>query len=92
MGEFWYEKTILEDGKIHFHRVSDAEMEARRNPPLVEKPDDIVRIEYHCCGCGEDFSHGHPSREGDVTQEDVARHFMKCGKGVDYKFIRRHQL
>lgn len=92
MGESWYERSIREDGKIHFHRMSETEMEKRRNPPQEEKPDDIVRIDYHCCGCGEDFTHGLPRRDGDVTQADVARHFMKCGKGVDYRYVRRHEV
>ena len=88
MGKHKYKKTIREDGYIHFTRLP-------KNPPEIPRadlPDDIVRISYKCCGCEDEFEQNIPHQKGDASQVDVAAHFMKCGKGVDYKYIRRRDL
>ena len=92
MGEHIYDKTILEDGSTHLHRLPKNYFEEKYNPPQEEKPDDIVRIEYHCCGCGSDFMQNIPSEKGDATMSEVYLHFDKCGKGVDWKPIKRDQI
>lgn len=92
MGENLFEKTILEDGSIHLHRLPKNYFEEKYNPPHEEKPGDIVRIQYHCCGCGSDFVQNIPAQEGDATQVEVYLHFEKCGKGVDWKPITRNQI
>ena len=92
MGKHWYDKTILEDGAVHLHRMSEAEMEERLNPPREDKPDDIVRIDYHCCGCGADFVQNIPLEKGDASMGEVYLHFEKCGKGVDWRPVKRHQV
>ena len=88
MGKHKYKKTIREDGYIHFSRLPENPQEI----PRADLPDDIVRISYKCCGCEDEFEQNIPHQKGDVTQVEVASHFMNCGKGVDYKYIRRRDL
>ena len=88
MGKHKYKKSIGEDGNIHFSRLP-------KHPPAIPRkdlPEDVVRISYRCCGCEEEFDQNIPHHKGDATNEEVAGHFMKCNKGVDYKYIRRRDL
>ena len=92
MGDNLFEKTILKELSTHLHRLPKNYFDEKYNPPLEEKPDDIVRIEYHCCGCGSDFMQNTPPDKGDATITEVYLHFEKCGKGVDWKPIKRDQI
>ncbi|MBL7046558.1 MAG: hypothetical protein ISR95_02850 [Candidatus Marinimicrobia bacterium] len=92
MGDNLFEKTILKELSTHLHRLPKNYFDEKYNPPLEEKPDDIVRIEYHCCGCGSDFMQNIPSEHGDATMTEVYLHFEKCGKGVDWRPIKRCQI
>jgi len=92
MGDNWYDKTVLEDGTVRLHRLPKNYLEEKYNPPAEEKPDDIVRIEYHCCGCGSDFVQNIPLEKGDASMTEVYLHFEKCGEGVDWRPVKRHQV
>jgi len=69
MGENFYEKTILEDGNIHLHRLPKTYLEDKYNTPHVDSPDDIIRISYLCCGCEEEFDQNIPHQKGDAANE-----------------------
>ena len=44
MGEHLYEKTILEDGSTCLQRLPKNFLEEKYNPPLEEKPSDIIGL------------------------------------------------
>ena len=91
MGDNLFEKTTREDGTIHLNRLPKNYLEEKYNPHREEQPDDIVRIEYHCTGCGFDFVQNIPSKIGDASMTEVYLHFEKCGEGVDWLPIKRAQ-
>jgi len=92
MGDSLYDVTVLEDGSTRLHRMTENELNERRNIPKPAKPSDVVRIEYHCCGCEADFEQNIPPRKGDANMSEVYRHFEVCGKGVDWKLVKRNQI
>ena len=92
MGEHLYKKTILDDGSTRLQRLPKNYLEEKYNPPREELSSDIIRIEYHCCGCKANFVQNIPLQVGDANMTEVYLHFEKCGEGVDWRPIKRSQL